>query len=297
MADGTWRPLSVETEEDIAEYNALHDDVPSWMAAEYWELVQRWVTSMTERARMRYTIINTKVVLPMSQTLRITLKTLETPIRNLGDGERRVQPMMSELKQHPHPLEIADYLIGHTDISEAQKDCLEALLTRSNSAWTVGTRSGSPGLVHRVPVGVQKAADSVMGRAQRAGVRLAKAWEALYGLNPDASVAYGAAIKAIEDAAVPVVSPTNTRASLGTVIRDMESQKNWTLPMLKPADGESGKTIIEMMKIVWVGQHDRHGGQPSAPGDVSLQEATVAVSMAVTLVNLFHSGVIQRPQK
>jgi hypothetical protein len=48
------------------------------------------------------------------------------------------------------------------------------------------------------------------------------------------------------------------------------------------------------MRMLWHGQHDRHGGQPSAPGDVSVEEATVAVSLAVTLVNLFSSALIAR---
>ena len=52
-----------------------------------------------------------------------------------------------------------------------------------------------------------------------------------------------------------------------------------------------------MARMLWHGQHDRHGGQPSAPGDVSMEEATVAVSLAVTLVNLFSAGLVERASK
>ncbi|WP_392467043.1 hypothetical protein ACF3NS_14900 [Arsenicicoccus cauae] len=48
---------------------------------------------------------------------------------------------------------------------------------------------------------------------------------------------------------------------------------------------------MSTLRLLW---HDRHGGQPSAPSDVSIEEATVAVSLAVTLVNLFHAGVVVR---
>jgi hypothetical protein len=48
--------------------------------------------------------------------------------------------------------------------------------------------------------------------------------------------------------------------------------------------------------MLWHGQHDRHGGQPSAPGDVSVKEATVAVSLATTLVNLFSSALVERAE-
>lgn len=56
----------------------------------------------------------------------------------------------------------------------------------------------------------------------------------------------------------------------------------------------SREVLIAMMRMLWHGQHDRHGGQPSAPGDVSVEEATVAVSLAVTLVNLFSSALVAR---
>ena len=31
MADAVWRPLSVQTEEQVAEYDALHEGVPEWI--------------------------------------------------------------------------------------------------------------------------------------------------------------------------------------------------------------------------------------------------------------------------
>ena len=31
-----WRPLRIDSEDEVAEYDALHDGVPSWMAAGFW---------------------------------------------------------------------------------------------------------------------------------------------------------------------------------------------------------------------------------------------------------------------
>lgn len=135
-----------------------------------------------------------------------------------------------------------------------------------------------------------------MARAGRAGVRLAKAREELNGIEPNASAAYEMAIKAVEDAAVPVVSPTNERTTLGTVLAQIEQQADWTLPMKREHDrAPSREVLIGMMRLLWHGHHDRHGGQPSVPGDVSVEEANVAVSLAVTLVNLFSAGIVARP--
>ena len=52
--------------------------------------------------------------------------------------------------------------------------------------------------------------------------------------------------------------------------------------------------LIGMMRVLWHGQHDRHGGQPTSPGNVSAAEATVAVSLAVTLVNWFDAKTLAR---
>jgi hypothetical protein len=134
-----------------------------------------------------------------------------------------------------------------------------------------------------------------MARAGRAGTRLAKAWEELYGLTPNASAAYRLAILAVEDAAAPVISPNNSNATLGTMLRQIEDQKDWRLPMEREHNRTSSSDVlVGMLRMLWHGQHDRHGGQPSAPGNVSIDEAQVAVSLAVTLVQWFDVGLIQR---
>jgi hypothetical protein len=126
-------------------------------------------------------------------------------------------------------------------------------------------------------------------------VRLAEAWEELYGLEPNPSAAYGLAIKAVEDAAVPVVSADHAMATLGTVLRRLEEQGGWSLPMAREDSRAPSRDVLaSMLRLLWHGQHDRHGGQPSAPGNVAVEEATVAVSLAVTLVNLFESGLVVR---
>lgn len=75
----------------------------------------------------------------------------------------------------------------------------------------------------------------------------------------------------------------------------MESHGDWKLPMERQhAKAPSGAVVVGMMRMLWHGQHDRHGGQPSAPGNVSAEEATVAVGLAVTLVQWFDAGLVAR---
>ncbi|RMI09285.1 hypothetical protein EBM89_10995 [Cellulomonas triticagri] len=265
------------------------------MVHPYWSWVLEALTTYrTYRdGSGRIASLDEKVVEPMCQILRIPMPTLRMPDVNHTTAQAHLKTAMSSLQKHPRPLQIADYLLAHG--RNVKPGEFEALLTRSKSAWSVGTRAGKPGLVRRVPEGVQKASDAVIARSGRAGVRLARAWEELYGIDSNPSEAYRLAILAVEDAAVPVVSPTNERATLGTVLSQLESQGNSRLPMEREHDkAASDQVLIGMARMLWHGQHDRHGGQPSAPGAVSVDEARVALGVAVALVDWFSAGLVRR---
>ena len=297
MTEEIWRPLGVDTEEEIAAYDVLHDGVPEWMAPQFWEWIKQEIKIVVSSKNLysdpiRVECIEIKFVECMCQILQITLPNLRINgyIQPKG-GRRQIETALETLRNSNKPLQIADYILAHQDSARSEE--LEQLLDRSKSAWTVGTRSGKKGLVLRVQLGVQKGVDEVVNRAERAGKRLAQAWEYLYGLEPKPSTAYSFAIKAVEDVAVPVVSPKNKQATLGTVISDMKQQKGWCLPMGREDNSApSFDVILSMIKLLWRGQHDRHGGQPSAPGNVSFEEAAVAVGLATTLVHWFDAGVV-----
>lgn len=294
VTEETWRPMGIETDEEIATYDALHDEIPSWMWSPYWAWIRSAITvRRLTSSRNSVNMLDVELVEQMCQTLQIPLSNHRSDFASHDRGKAQLAGAIKELVAHPFPLQIADYIAAFKPGAKVEE--LRALLDRSKSAWTVGERAGRPGLVRVVPLGVQRAVDSVMRSAGRAGVHLAKAWEHLYGLTPDASAAYLSAIKAVEDAAIPVVSPKNGAATLGTVLKQMEDQRDWHLPLSREHDrAPSSEVVVAMLRILWHGQHDRHGGQPSAPGNVSLDEATAAVSLAVTLVNWFASGLVTR---
>ena len=121
---------------------------------------------------------------------------------------------------------------------------------RRSSTWTTyETRDLAGAIASGGPVLVD-----CLGTWLTATIDVAKAWEELYGIEPNASAAYGMAIKAVEDAAVPVVSPTNERATLGTVLAQIEQQADWTLPMEREHDrAPSRAVLIGMMRLLWHG--------------------------------------------
>jgi hypothetical protein len=294
MSDEVWRPLGVDTEDAVASYDALHDGVPAWMKDSYW----LWVRSALSRLATyrdgsgRFAMLDVPLAEHMCQVLRIPLADLRAEA-SAPIGQRQLDHIVSVLQRHPAPLQIADYLLAHKEkVDEAS---LEDLLTRTNSLWRVGERAGRKGLDRRLALGVQTAGDTVMARSGKAGTRLAKAWDELFGLSGSPSEAYRLAILAIEDAAIPKVSPTNSGATLGTVIKQIEDQKDWRLPMSREhARASSPELVVSLMRLVWHGQHDRHGGQPTAPGAVSPDEARVAVMAAVVIVDWFSADLVRR---
>lgn len=293
--DEVWRPLGFESDEAIAEYDALHDGVPPWMAAAFWA----WVLSSITHIRTykdgsgRVAHLNEGLTEHMAQSLRIPLPNLRVIGTDYREGQGQLSQAMEHLRKHGQPIQIADYILAH--FPRASAPVLDDLLERSKSVWRVGTRSGKPGMVRRVPLGVQVGGDTVMARSGRAGVRLAAAWGQLYSPTPNDSEAYRSAILAVEDAAIPVVSPTNTSATLGTVLNQIADQGDWGLPMTREhPQAPSRDVVVGMMRLLWHGQHDRHGGQPSAPGNASHEEAIVAVGLATTLVHWIDAGLLAR---
>ncbi|MEV5768705.1 hypothetical protein AB0L34_29640 [Micromonospora sp. NPDC052213] len=194
MTEEAWRPLGVDTEEQIAEYDALHDGVPNWMSSSFWAWVRDALTVIRRYSdgSGRVPMLDTDLAERMGQTLKIPLPNLRAEETNHASGAWQLKTAITALRNHAAPLQIADYLLAHG--GHAGEEDLDALLERSKSAYEVGIRAGRPGLTRRIPKGVQVAADSVMARAGRAGIRLAKAWEELYGLTPNASEAYRLAI-------------------------------------------------------------------------------------------------------
>lgn len=119
---------------------------------------------------------------------------------------------------------------------------------------------------------------------QRAGDLLADAWKAIATRNPDPSTAFDKAVKAVEAAAQPVISPKNLRATLGTIIRDMDASRAKRTFALGDVD-----IVIEMAQRVW-STHYRHGTQ--VQGDHTQAEADAAVHLAIPLVRYFAGGLI-----
>ena len=288
MADAVWRPLSVQTEERVAEYDALHEGVPEWIDRQFWN----WVRSALEKTSEYFDRMYRELDFPLMEEMGVALR-FSVPDEIYTSSDSLSAAIKAIQRASVDPIDVADYLLAHS--THAHEEEIDELLQRGNSKWKVGERNGFKGLERRVPEGVQVAADHAMQEGGRSGRRLAHAWELLYGVRPDPTGAYAEAVKAVEGVACPLLCPDDRGATLGKAINIVRTQ-HWHVPMSKQDDRAPTEDVLEgMMRVLWHGQHDRHdNGEPSAPGKVSLEEATVAVGLAVTLIHWFEASLVVR---
>ena len=159
---------------------------------------------------------------------------------------------------------------------------LQNLLDNGNSAYAV--KDSWDGLEERVAPGVKDAVAAAIDSAGgSAGDHLRNAWNEAYGRSQDPPKAYSEAIKAVEAALAPHVSPQNSKQTLGTMIRDVSLKPSKWQFVVADAAGGGVETVLQMMRTLWDGQTSRHGG--AGPTRVEKKdEARAAVHLAATLV-------------
>lgn len=290
MPEQPWRPLGVDSEEAIAQYDALREGVSEAIQTQLWEWIKAGFTSYHRNQRVSggYYVLDADFAEHMAQVLSVKIGSVRS-----GSYSDNLKELFAAVGRAPDRLVVADFVVAHSPRSTPET--LEAMLLRSRSAWTVGTRGGHAGLVRRMPEAVGNQMDLLSRTAGSAGAKLVEAWEAVYGLRSNPSHACTMAIRAVEDAAIPLVVPRQDGATLGHVIGQMRNDGDWRLAFTRVPDDEPvGGVPLAMCKGLWFGQHDRHGGVPSAPGSVDQDEAEAAVSLAVSLVHWFTAGMVVR---
>jgi hypothetical protein len=132
-------------------------------------------------------------------------------------------------------------------------------------------------------------------RSGSADGHLRKAWECVHAPEPDPVRAYWEAVKAVEAAAHAIVEPNNSNATLGSMIRKLRTHPESVSLAMSGRDGRAGDTerLIACLELLWKGQSARHGSDTPTRLE-TLEEATMAVHLAVMLVQWFTSGAVRR---
>ncbi len=132
-----------------------------------------------------------------------------------------------------------------------------------------------------------------------AATHLDKAWRAAFGRDPNPSLAYSEAIKAVEAAAIPLVLPNDAQATLGKIVGELRANpQKFQHVLTRDAEPVRGSTLSPIQVVtaqadlLWSNQMDRHApGDPQPPTPITQQQAEHAVFIAVTLVQTFRAAM------
>lgn len=274
-----WRPRSAPA--DFGD--TLVDGVPEWMKAPVFSVLQRWEGIH---------IPNRSVASALAQEFDLAVRISPT----LDSRTSQFGSFVSALRyyQDEDVLDFIDWFISlfHEVYSDTIAD-LDRVLERGGSRWKVGMRSKHHGLELRVAEGVGLAAEEAVASAGQAGVLLAEAWHAAFGRSPDYEEAYEKAIKAVEEAIIPVVEPNNRKATLGTVTAILGQKFGaWRVPLSDDKPEPSFDALYKMSRALWLGQESRHGA--NGYRKPTREEAESAVVLAVSLVHIASAGLIAK---
>ena len=172
---------------------------------------------------------------------------------------------------------------------------LGTYLDEARSVYCVGKdEDGDFQLQFRQSAEMIELIETEANQSGHAAIHLRNAWSKCFGLNPDPKGACREAVEAIEVAAKPVVTPTDSMPSLGKMcgaIRDKPDK--WET---NSEFDRSLESVRSMMEMVWNEGRYRHGDE-SAPLEVSQEAAEMTVQTAVLLVTWFRSGRIRLKSK
>lgn len=175
---------------------------------------------------------------------------------------------------------------GH-DSGGSTSEGLRQILAHSGSILTVGPDDKT--LVASVDPTMERIATEAIAPGDAASQEVAQAWAKAFGRDPDPSDAWDHAIKAVEDALIPVVVPRQGKANLGHVLGALRGQGQQWRSVYPQADKDHNvQGLVAMLEQIWPNP-DRHGGG-GGKRPPTLAEARAVVVIAAAVVQLARSG-------
>lgn len=291
--DGTaspYLPLTVRGDAEAeAAYGALHEGVPDWLDTS----LAKWIGAARG-------LIDGDLTALAERVFRRRLP---------GDGSQERLSLFWRLGEDQERLALVDLALSRLekDCKRAEKEAWDdqrAAITRhaialiemlheGGSAWRVVVEPRWA-LERRVGAAMRVMADEVREPGTDAAKAIGVAWRACYGLEPDYDKAYRHAVMAVEAVVLPLTSPKDRDATLGKAIAHIaDTRSGWTVGGLDDERQESADTLLAMLKTLWHNQ-ERHANNDGTITGVQREEAEVAVSLAVTLVHWFTSGLVTK---
>lgn len=280
-----WQPLDRrDAPEAVAD--GPHDSIPSWLV----NSLDSWTKSRLTYAGGRH-----RNVIEMHwDVLREAERRLkaEFPPTSYLRADKVVPDVLRTLRGRPRLyLGMLDFLVAKE--GGAAATALNKILLEGASLYRVNISGNPPGLERRVDPTTSDLADQEMEQDTDAAVLLTKAWRRVFGLDPDASDGYRAAVRAVEAAAIPVVLPNDRDATLSRVIGELRGNPGRFATSFRQQPGKLAPldAVRDMCALLWTTQYDRHVTD-GAPLEMSQEQAEAALPVAVSLVHLFRTGAV-----
>jgi hypothetical protein len=300
-----WRPLS---ERLGVVPSVWREEVPAALVRP----LRNWVYDAMDVERSDWLPAHWKLVERVS--LRLNVETPGPPEHNDTEASARIAEQFADDTDTGSLPDLVDAILdvlASPTISDYGENVpkvkdwrsrLEQLLDDARSALRV--REDGRGLERRADVAAEAAFVAAVGNAKAASgagsaaEHLWAAWECVHALRPVPGNAYFEAVKAVEAAAHSVVYPDGDRqarlATLGKMLQYLrEHQKEFSLVIAGRDRQRHVGRLIGCLELLWYGETDRHGSREPTRV-VSLDEAVMAVHLAVMLVQWFTSGAVRR---
>ncbi|GEM_PF-1173931 len=273
----------------------LLEGAPPWLI----KSIKAWVDELTEsRTRDRRTGdrvigVTTSAIHAVERYLQISLP--EDPEDKFELKKQLLDYCNDEI--HCLDVAVAFMAIGDPHMAYTFDESfvsLNLILKESGSKWiAVPGGQHTATFEERVNETAQEAYAATVSEATNlSGDFLKRAWSAGFGRNPNPSEAYNNAIKAMEAAAWPIVTPQNNSATLGHIIGELKANPGKWQSALREAEVNLGVGVIrQSMQVVWEGHSDRHG--TGTPQDISQEAAEQSIFTAVTVCVHFNRGYIK----
>ncbi|MFZ3558197.1 hypothetical protein [Streptomyces sp. BH055] len=301
MTNVEWKPFSARhTEEGMANFTRLNEGVPEWLRESLW----RWLSARLHRYVKETVSRGFKIAghhTPSTEKIRRAERVARVSAEWQGNGrtdddrKRGLGALRAILYKNDEAfLTVVDLELSELNLDSPECDLLERVLEESSSAWRVGKVVDRPGLVARIDRTVQVAAEGAELLDARAGRLLADAWKCAFSMNRDPSSSYRYAVRAVEAAAAPVLSPRDSIPTLGKMISALRDKpEKWNFSFKVDSAVDPKVVLLSMLQMLWTNEYTRHVDPDiNAPLHVSQKEAESAVVLALTLVNWFASGAI-----
>jgi hypothetical protein len=318
-----WRPLS-QRGTDAHVSQTLYEGVPAhlrdpllhWLECQFYRPQLSLHRSSTGDVRLNHEAGHARA-LRIANRLRLTLPKLTNdrrssiPDRSLARD--RGSYMLGLLKlaedaEEARLLDIIDAVLAERDDTSMARwteqgkgwqapnspEDLDFILRDGGSAYRVNDDGNA--LEQRVSMTVREAVRRATESSADKDGHLDAAWRAAYGIRPEPTVAYAEAVKAIEAAVIPVVLPTDPKATLGKALAHLRSTANqWELVISDANGAPAGVApLVSLLELIWQGHRDRHAGTPTAI-PVSSEAGEMAVhAAAMTVYWLSRNGLRRR---